>query len=1326
MRKLYRIGTVVLIVAATWLMFKQPGTATRSVSTPTPAENATASTAGSVATLMPEPAAAPLRLSAFPDSSARLIAAAEAGRPIRIRLGDGAEGSWGLRPITVTAENFKVSTGSKTRAEVAYRVYEGFPQAGTGVEAGKAFVAVADGAVSAILLTDEGATHVKPNESGQGWTVLREEAITGPGAECVHEDGGLCTHHGGAALVVWNDGSKGAISIEPEPEVAASDGRDPLDGTLTLTTSPIPYGPKYDASLKTILGLMVDESIGNPTQATVSSETANYLALAASLNAMYENQVGLRYLLQELILIGTGSDFNTPALAKSGSSDGAEMGYFDTWLQTHRPFATQRWTVASKIGAVYGANGRAYVASAGGSRLAINTNNGPTIAVVGHEIGHNLGSDHTGGGIMNPSGTNSRSFLTTVKDSSPAITGAKAISNVMKIGTRAYGSATLRDAAEFPFANDDTAATLAGKPVVLDVLANDTAAVPLGATNTLRVVEVGAVHPAGAGTLSFSQNQVSFAPAPGFSGTAYFTYTVQGSVGNGGAGWLHKGDVAVVVHDPEPGAPTVAAARGAASGNHNNARAEVTWSFPSGRPFRWEIARSANGGAFESVALVDGRNRNWFDLSISLAASVQYRVRAHDGQDPVGPWGLSPVLTAAGTTRLWDGFDSGDINQWTVWNNTPTSTAANDATAPLYNVSVTNGAVRMQTAGAAPRIGLLVSNQRFDLSQTGELSLAADLTINQVTNWRRFAAWIDDGGAVIWVGIERDLDNNNPRKVRLYAADSLTDFFARVGVYNAAGQLYENSLGGGGGSTLRHRATLTVSNGGVGMTAFPADNGTGRASTPASTLGLLPHGLANFTGKGRFAVGGYASPTGSNVVTFTIDNLSISSEPVPQKFLPALVDDTITMPRGGWAGVNPVVNDLGPTTNPRLSGSLPAGLVATTTGAESGGYLVRALPTATPGGTSFKVSAKTADYTSSGDGLTGLSTVHVEITDGATQTAADTFTLIQGDGSLRFNPLLNDTAVGFRNTAQIQPRLTTTSSGTTADNSYRLVSATLLTPALGSIVVEQLKVMVNGVLTARPTGEITFTPADSSTTGVARIQYVLEDVHGNQSTGEAVITIVPSGHPRILAHPLSAAVAGGDPLELSVTAQGSGTLTYQWFLDDVPLSGATNPVYAVAATTAANQGTYTVAVSNATGTATSLPAFVDVQVPVSPLDEWRAERFNTAQLADPAISGPAADPDADGLPNLLEYALALDPSAPDPEPNVRITNIGPNGELSLTFLRARSDLTYTVEASSDLAPDSWAVIATNPGDVSLTTPVTVTDTEPATPRRFLRLRVTSD
>ena len=112
---------------------------------------------------------------------------------------------------------------------------------------------------------------------------------------------------------------------------------------------------------------------------------------------------------------------------------------------------------------------------------------------------------------------------------------------------------------------------------------------------------------------------------------------------------------------------------------------------------------------------------------------------------------------------------------------------------------------------------------------------------------------------------------------------------------------------------------------------------------------------------------------------------------------------------------------------------------------------------------------------------------------------------------------------------------------------------------------------------------------------------------------------------------------------------------------------------------------------------------------------WQQTHFGTE--TDPAIIAPTADPDGDGVPNLLEYALGGDPLTPATEPHVRITNIGQ--QLQLSFLRARADLTYEVLASSDLV--SWTVIATNPGDVG--EEVTVTDPVSINPRRFLRLRV---
>ncbi len=90
------------------------------------------------------------------------------------------------------------------------------------------------------------------------------------------------------------------------------------------------------------------------------------------------------------------------------------------------------------------------------------------------------------------------------------------------------------------------------------------------------------------------------------------------------------------------------------------------------------------------------------------------------------------------------------------------------------------------------------------------------------------------------------------------------------------------------------------------------------------------------------------------------------------------------------------------------------------------------------------------------------------------------------------------------------------------------------------------------------------------------------------------------------------------------------------------------------------------------------------------------------------ISGAQADPDHDGIVNLLEYAFNTDPLSPQAEP----WQLGKNaGGLTLTFSADswRTDLRYTVEASDNL--QSWQIIALNGRAVSTTA-------------HFLRVRIT--
>jgi hypothetical protein len=217
----------------------------------------------------------------------------------------------------------------------------------------------------------------------------------------------------------------------------------------------------------------------------------------------------------------------------------------------------------------------------------------------------------------------------------------------------------------------------------------------------------------------------------------------------------------------------------------------------------------------------------------------------------------------------------------------------------------------------------------------------------------------------------------------------------------------------------------------------------------------------------------------------------------------------------------------------------------------------------------------------------------------------------------------------------------------------------------------------------------------------------------------AADTAVYAGSPPILIQQNSASIQAVAQIPLGITAanfwndgaQSSGLISVNRKSAVLLQLTETNLALAIADPTQTNTAGIIVTINQSVGQALSLDPGVTVnqtsptlQVTVNTsggagksyhanflhyvtnFSGFQNVHFSAAQLADPTISGPSADPDHDGINNLMEYALMLDPW----QSNADVWRPGVvNGHFTMTYTRRKlaTDLTYTVEVSDDLR--SW-------------------------------------
>lgn len=123
-------------------------------------------------------------------------------------------------------------------------------------------------------------------------------------------------------------------------------------------------------------------------------------------------------------------------------------------------------------------------------------------------------------------------------------------------------------------------------------------------------------------------------------------------------------------------------------------------------------------------------------------------------------------------------------------------------------------------------------------------------------------------------------------------------------------------------------------------------------------------------------------------------------------------------------------------------------------------------------------------------------------------------------------------------------------------------------------------------------------------------------------------------------------------------------------------------------------------------------------------EAWRLQHFTAAELADPSLSGPDADPRGTGITHFLRYAIGLPPGSSDRPPTPAIASADGTLRIDLRRRRGAANLQWSAETSDGLR--TWNESAVEPlflqdhGDGTETVRWSL-PLDPATP--FVRLRV---
>ena len=230
---------------------------------------------------------------------------------------------------------------------------------------------------------------------------------------------------------------------------------------------------------------------------------------------------------------------------------------------------------------------------------------------------------------------------------------------------------------------------------------------------------------------------------------------------------------------------------------------------------------------------------------------------------------------------------------------------------------------------------------------------------------------------------------------------------------------------------------------------------------------------------------------------------------------------------------------------------------------------------------------------------------------GATSASYTTAATVASDNGASFNVTVTDIAGNVTSnaatlTVNAPPSITAQPANQTV-NAGQTATFTVTAAGTGTLTYQWKK---GGTAIGGATAASYTTPATASSDSGAQFTVTVTNSFGNVTSNAATLTVnIP---PTISAQPASQTVAVGQTATFSVTATGTGTLTYQWKKNGTAISGATSASYTTPATVSSDNGaTFTVTIASSTGNVTSSAATLTVNTPPS----ITAQPANTTVIA---------------------------------------------------------------------------------------------------------------